>query len=130
MASYVVDTQAIVKFLAGKKVINDRIHQIMEMADEGENIIIIPSVVIFEIGYLHEKGRIPVSLKDLEKILDMALNYVEEPLSFGLISCAFEITDIPELHDRLIAGTARYLDLPLITNDPLILESRHVTCIK
>lgn len=45
MASYVVDTQAIVKFLAGKKVINDR-----------------PSVVIFEIGYLHEKGRIPVSL--------------------------------------------------------------------
>ena len=46
MAGYVVDTQAIVKFLAGKKVINESIHQIMEMADEGENIIIIPSVVI------------------------------------------------------------------------------------
>jgi PIN domain nuclease of toxin-antitoxin system len=130
MASYVVDTQAIVKFLAGKKVINDRVHQIMEMADEGENIIIIPSVVIFEIAYLHEKGRIPVSLKDLEKILETALNYVEEPLSFGLIRCGFEITDIPELHDRLIAGTARYLDLPLITNDPVILQSQHVTCIK
>jgi PIN domain nuclease of toxin-antitoxin system len=130
MARYVVDTQAIVKFLAGKKVISDLVQQIMEMADEGKNIIIIPSVVIFEIGYLHEKGRIPVSLNDIQGILDKALNYVEEPLSFDLIRCAFEITDIPELHDRLIAGTARHLGLPLITNDPLILESQYVTCVK
>ena len=130
MSRYVIDTQAIVKFVAGKKVLNDYVQQIMEMADEGENTIIIPSVVIFEIGYLHEKGRIPVSLDDIKEILDMALNYVEEPLSFGLIKCAFEITDIPELHDRLIAGTARYLDLPLITNDPVILESRFIKCVK
>jgi len=43
----------------------------------------------------------------------------EEALSFGVIKAAFEITDIPELHDRLIAGVARHLNLPLITNDPV-----------
>jgi predicted nucleic acid-binding protein len=130
MSRYVIDTQALVKFLAGKKVFNDRIDEILQIADEGENTIVIPSVVVFEIGYLHEKGRIPVSLRDIEGILDRALNYIEEPLSFGVIKAAFEITDIPELHDRLIAGTARYLNLQVITNDPVIMGSCFVDCVE
>ncbi len=36
------------------------------MTDEGKNIIINPSVVIFEIGYLHEKKKIPISIADKE----------------------------------------------------------------
>ena len=130
MEKYVIDTQALIKFLNGKKVINDKINEILKMADEGKNIIIIPSVVLFEIGYLHEKGKIPISLKDIEDIVNNSINYVEEKLSISIIKTAFEIKDIPELHDRLIAGTAKYLNLPLITNDPIILKSGSVICIK
>lgn len=129
MSLYAIDTQALVKFLAGKKLENERAQRAMELADDGVNTIVIPSVVIFEIGYLCEKGRIPISLKDIERILTAASNYIEEPLSLDIIKAAFEITDIPELHDRLIAGAARYLEIPLITNDPLILQSRFVTCV-
>jgi len=130
MEKYVIDTQALIKFLNGKKVINDKINEILKMADEGKNIIIIPSVVLFEIGYLHEKGKIPISIKDIEDIINNSINYIEEKLSMGIIKTAFEIKDIPELHDRLIAGTAKYLILPLITNDPVILKSESVICIK
>ncbi len=130
MNKYVIDTQALVKFLNGKKVINDTIDLILKKADAGENIIIIPSVVIFEIGYLYEKHRIPISIEDIRTILRDSMNYVEEKLSIEIIESAFEITDISELHDRLIAGTARYLNLPLITNDPDILASSFVTCVK
>jgi len=130
MSRFVIDTQALIKFIAGRRVINEQIDEILKKTDEGENFIIIPSVVIFEIGYLHEKSRIPVSLQDIESILVRALNYREEALSFGVIKAAFEITDIPELHDRLIAGVARYLNLPLITNDPVILKSQFVSCVK
>ena len=130
MNKYVIDTQAIIKFLNGQKVINDNIDQILKMTDEGKNIIIIPSVVIFEIGYLHEKKKIPISIVDVEKIINSSVNYVEEKLSINIIKSAFEITDIPELHDKLIAGTARYLNLPLITNDHVILQSSFVECIK
>ncbi len=130
MEKYVIDTQALIKFLNGKKVINDKINEILKMADEGKNIIIIPSVVLFEIGYLHEKGKIPISIKDIEDIVNNSINYIEEKLSIGIIKTAFEIKDIPELHDRLIAGTAKYLNLPLITNDPVILKSESVICIK
>ena len=129
MNKYVIDTQAIIKFLNGKKVINGKIDNILKMSDAGENIIIIPSVVIFEIGYLHEKKKVPISITDIEKIIDNSINYVEEHTSIGVIKSAFEIMDIPELHDRLIAGTARYLNLPLITNDQVILQSKFVKTI-
>jgi len=127
---YVIDTQALIKFLVGDKVISAGIDQILKKADRGENIIIIPSVVIFEIAYLYEKKRIPISIADIENIIAGAVNYVEEPLSIESIKAAFEITDIPELHDRLIAGIARRLELPLITNDPVILDSSFVKCVR
>ena len=130
MNKYITDTQALIKFLNGKKVINDIVDSVFRKADEGENIIVIPSVVLFEIGYLYEKQRIPISVKDIKTVLEDSVNYREEKLSIDIIESSFEITDIPELHDRLIAGTARYLNLPLITNDPVILASKFVNCVR
>ena len=85
---------------------------------------------MFEIGYLHEKKKLPISIVEVEKIINNSINYVEEKLSINIIKSAFEITDIPELHDKLIAGTAQYLNLPLITNDPVVLKSSLVECVK
>lgn len=93
-------------------------------------MIVVPAVVIFEVGYLYEKNRIPISVKDIENIISDSVNYVEEALTLDIIKSAFEITDIPEFHDRLIAGTARYLDIPLITNDPVILRSAFLQCVQ
>ena len=130
MSEYVIDTQALIMFLHGKKVINQKIDNILKKCDEGANTVIIPSVAIFEIGYLFEKQRIPISIKDLKDILKNSSNYLEEKLSIDIIETSFEITDIPELHDRLIAGTARFLNLPLITNDPIIMASKFVHCVE
>jgi len=80
---------------------------------------------MFEILYLFEKSRIPVSIFDIENLLE-SRNYQFEPLSFGIIKTASKIIDIPELHDRLIAATARHLDVPIITNDPEIQKSSFV----
>jgi len=55
MNKFVIDTQALVKFLNGVKVISNTIDQILKKADAGQNIIVIPSVVIIEIAYLHKK---------------------------------------------------------------------------
>ncbi len=129
MSQYVIDTQALVKLLNGKKVINDTIDRILQETEEGMHTVIIPAVALFEIGYLHEKGRISISLQDIRTVLTHSINYVEEPLSLPLIETAFEITDIPELHDRLIAGTSRFLHAPILTNDPVILNSRFVECV-
>ena len=125
MANYVTDTQALIKFMMGKKVINDECHQAFLSADIGENTIIIPAVVLMEVLYLFEKNRIEVDLIKTEDLL-RSKNYQFEPLSLEILKVASEINDIPELHDRLIAATARYLNIPLITNDPDIMGSKFV----
>ena len=70
-----------------------------------------------EVLYLFEKNRIDIGLLQTEDLFK-SQNYQFEPLSFEILKTASEINDIPELPDRLIAATARYLDLLLITNDP------------
>jgi predicted nucleic acid-binding protein len=129
MAEYVTDTQALVKFMMGKKVINDKSHQAFIDADKGACTIIIPAVVLMEVLYLFEKNRIDISLFDTEVLLK-SKNYQFEPLSLEILKTASGITDIPELHDRLISATARYLDIPIITNDPLIQKSQFVTILE
>ncbi len=115
--------------MMGKRVINDKSHQAFLSADRGEDTIIIPAVVLMEVLYLFEKNRISIDLLRIEDLL-RSRNYQCEPLTLEILKTASEITDIPELHDRLIAATARYLDLPLITNDPVILASGFVTILQ
>ena len=129
MDSFVTDTQALVKFMIGKKVINDRSHQAFQSADRGETTIIIPAIVLMEVLYLFEKNRIDISLFQTEDLFK-SQNYQFEPLSFEILKTDSEINNIPELHDQLIATTARYLDLPLITNDPVIRDSSFVEFLK
>ena len=129
MSSYVTDTQGLVKFMMGQKVINDAAHQVYLSADKGEATIIIPAVVLMEVMYLFEKNRIKIGLLQTEDLME-SQNYQFEPLSFEILKTASEINDIAELHDRLIAATARHLDLPLITNDPVIIKSKFVQILK
>ena len=129
MDKFVTDTQALIKFMMGKKVINDKSHQAYKAADKGEAAIIIPAIVLMEVLYLFEKNRIDIGLLQTEDLLK-SRNYQFEPLSFEILKTASEIDDIPELHDRLIAATARYLGLSLITNDPLIRNSGFVEVLE
>jgi len=57
-------------------------------------------------------------------------NYQFEPLNLEIFKTTSEINDIPELHDRLIVATARHLGLPLITNDPVIRNSKFVEVLE
>ena len=79
--------------------------------------------------YLFEKNRIDISLFQTEDLLK-SQNYQFEPLSLQILKTASEITDIPELLDWLIAATARYLGLSLITNDPVIRASEFVDILE
>ena len=48
MDSYVTDTQALVKFMMGHKVINARSHEAYLSTDKGECAIIVPAIVLME----------------------------------------------------------------------------------
>jgi len=102
---------------------------IFEMAEEGDTTIFVPAIVLAEVMYLSEKGRIECSLKAFEEYARGFPKIRAASLNAKTLSAASSITDIPELHDRLIAATARQLKCPLLTNDPIIQASKFVSCL-
>jgi hypothetical protein len=70
-------------------------------------------MVFAEILYLSEKNRIKASLDNVERYLKQSPHFKEYPLTFSVIKTSAKINDIPERHDRLIAGTTLSLNLPL-----------------
>jgi predicted nucleic acid-binding protein len=102
---------------------------IFEQAEQGQAVIYIPAMVLAEILYLSEKQRIECNLDSVKVYLTKFSTIKEQPLDFAVMEATGKIKDIPELHDRIIAGTALALNLPLITNDPLIIASQFVKAI-
>lgn len=99
---------------------------VFEQTEAGRAVVHVPSMVFAEMLYLNERHRIEASLADVLHYLREYTSFREHALTLDVVLAAAQITDVPELHDRLIAGVARLLDLPLITNDPVIQASAFV----
>jgi len=114
-----MDTMGLILRIERRK-LGQTAKSILDSVESENAIVYLPTLVFAEILYLSEKRRISISLSEVADYLKEHSNYKEYPMSFAVIQSAAQINDIPELHDRLIAGTARLLNLDLITNDPII----------
>lgn len=125
MNEFIADTMAIVLHLEKRKS-GTNAKQILTDAENGNAVVHNPAIVFAEILYLYEKKRIALTLSDVETHLSIFPNFRQQELSFEIIKTSETINDIPELHDRLIAATAKHLGFDLITNDPKIQNSAFV----
>jgi PIN domain nuclease of toxin-antitoxin system len=123
---YLADTVALVWHLRAHRRLGRQAREILREADQGHHTIAISGVTLMEILYLSERWRIPIGLQNLGGLLAQSTNYTVIPVGFEVVNAAADIDDVPELHDRLIAGTAAWLGVPILTNDPVITDSQHV----
>ena len=122
-SEFAADTLAVVLRLENRR-LGARARSIFAAVESGQAHLHVPAMVFAEIMYLSEKGRIEASLSDVADYMEQHPNCKGHPLDLAVVQSAAEITDVPELHDRLIAGTARLLDVELITTDSAIEASR------
>ncbi len=122
---FVTDTMALILRIEGRK-LGPTAKASFESMEMGGTSIVVPALVLAEVLYLSEKKRIKATLVDVADYLNRFPHCQEYPLNFAVVQTAALIDDIRELHDRLIAATARYLQLTLITNDPVIVASKWV----
>ena len=127
-SEFVTDTIGFVLRIERRR-LSEKVKLIFDSVEFGNTIVYVPGIVFAEILYLSEKQRIRTSIDEVEDYLKEHPNYKEYSLNFAVIQSTAEITDIPELHDRLIAATARQLDLELITNDSVIQASAFVKTV-
>jgi len=125
MTSYLADTVALVRNLRNGN-LGQAANQVFLDAEEGKNVIYISAVTLMEILYLSEARRIDVHVAEVVELIRNSDNYILAPLDESVVLVAEGIDDIRELHDRLIAATAKFYNLPVLTSDSTLAESKHI----
>jgi PIN domain nuclease of toxin-antitoxin system len=86
----------------------------------------ISSITLVEIVYLAEKRKIdPDTLRRVLDLLDLGAHLTEVPVDRSLLPAVQSIprSEVPDMPDRIIAATALFLGVPLISRDGKIRAS-------
>ncbi|MEZ4769332.1 MAG: PIN domain-containing protein [Caldilineales bacterium] len=127
MKRYVADTQCLLWYLSDDRRLPRSINRVFRAADDGNAQILVPSIALVEAIFLSQRQRVSDAL--LKRVLDLSedpeTSIAVVPLDMAVVRTVndFGPAGVPELADRVIAATARALNLPLLTVDHAIAVS-------
>jgi PIN domain nuclease of toxin-antitoxin system len=121
MPSAVTDTHALIWYLNDDPRLSPRAASYFQGCEDDGGRILVPAICVVEIVYLSEKGRIPPDtlnsmLRDLS-MDDTILEVVGLSLPITLELPKIARSSVPDMPDRIIAATASYFQLPLLSRD-------------
>ncbi len=125
---YLLDTNVIIRHFAQISPIGKKAKEIIREAEQSKHTLIISVISLMEIMYLFEKKRIPISLNEI-------VNQIQQKQCYSIIELNIEILKVAEsiqfyeLHDRLILGTAKFLDIPILSSDSKFNSLKEITTI-
>lgn len=121
MSAIVADTHAIIWYLRDQNKLSPDAAIAFNTVVNNDHQIYISAISIVEITYLVEKNKIPtVALEQLLTALttpNVSLTVVPMDLMVARTFSRIPRLTVPEMGDRVIAATALYLGLPLVTKD-------------
>ena len=127
MAALIVDTHAAVWYLSDSVRLSSVALEALERTSASGDPIFLASISLVEIIYLVEKERLPeAALERLEAALaDPGTPFDIVPLHADIARLLRQIPrdQVPDMPDRIIAGTALWLGVPLVTRDRKIQAS-------
>lgn len=101
--------------------LSGRARRIFAAADDGREVVLIPSIVLVELTYLSERGVVPPALLDrlLADLAQTPDNYRMIPLDLTVVTHLRDIppSAVPEMPDRIIAATAKATGTKLLSGD-------------
>jgi PIN domain nuclease of toxin-antitoxin system len=125
---YLADTVTIIRHFSKSGSIGKEARSVLAGADKGKNHIYISVLSLTEIMYLSQKNRITIDLAETIKIINASDNYRIVDLTSDIVTIADKL-DFYELFDRLIIATAKFLDIPLLSPDEAIHNSKIIPVI-
>jgi PIN domain nuclease of toxin-antitoxin system len=122
-STYVVDTNALIWYLTDHPRLSKQAGAIFEAARRGEAQLIVSAISVAEIyfsdkkfGHFADFAAVYSALKSRPEFEFLSF-HPDDVLDFD------QDAAVPEMHDRIITGLARRLGVPVLTNDPQIVQS-------
>ena len=123
----VADTHAALWYLYKNPRLSVTARTFMDEAAQGGHDIAISPISLAEIVFLVEKNRLPPSAyEDLTAALADPEYVIEEgPFTAEVVEAMREVprAEVPDMPDRIVAATALYLRVPVISRDGRIRSS-------
>jgi PIN domain nuclease of toxin-antitoxin system len=123
----VADTHTALWHLFDDARLSSRAADFIDEAAAARHRIAVSSISLAEVVYLIEKNRLPPSAYDDLKIALADPDYVleEAPLTVGVVDALRKVprVAVPDMPDRIVAATALYFDVPVISRDGRIRAS-------
>ena len=113
---YLLDTVAIVRHFSGRGRIGRTAARILDAIEEHDDLLVVSVISLMEVMYLAERNRIAINLQETLERIESSSRYMMINLTPEILRVA-EMIAFPELHDRLILATARWLEIPVISSD-------------
>jgi PIN domain nuclease of toxin-antitoxin system len=127
----VADTHAALWYLYADPRLSLPAKAFIDQASAEGNLIAVSSISLIEVVYLIEKGRIQSSAYEFlrEVLTDPERHFQEIEVSQQVSDALRKVSrsDVPDMPDRIVAATAMYLNVPIITRDRLIRTSTLAT---
>jgi PIN domain nuclease of toxin-antitoxin system len=121
MFTAVADTHALLWYIDSDVRLSAIAKQAMDTAYHVGDQIAISSITLVEMVYLIEKGRIRVEVfsRVARGLAEPDSLFVEIPVDLAIARALSKVnvTQIPDMPDRIIAATAVHLNVPLISRD-------------
>ncbi len=127
--NFVTDTHALLWWFTDNPQLSIKAKAIFEKCEKGENVIFIPSIAIAEALSIFDKKRVSFNFKRLFKKINDSENFMLIALDYPILEKMVTLKDLPELHDKIIVSTAKYLSLPIITKDKTLLNLPNIKTI-
>ncbi len=127
--NFLTDTHALIWWFTENPKLSPTASEIFEKCEKGETIIFVPSIVIAEALSIFDKKRISFNFKELFKKINESENFRLIALDFSILKKMVALKDVPELHDKIIVSTAKYLNLPIITKDEFLQNLSYIKTI-
>ncbi|MDM8557688.1 PIN domain-containing protein [Candidatus Parabeggiatoa sp. HSG14] len=126
---YLADSVALIRHLRKHRRLGQQARKILQEADAEEHTIFVSAVSLMEILYLAQAKKITVDLAEVMTLISNSPNYTLVPIDADVVLAAATVDDAPELHDRILVGTAKHLQVPILTSDQIITQSSHVQTV-
>lgn len=129
MADYIADTHALLWYFTRPQRLGPKAREAFSQVGDGSANLLVPVIVLAEIIFVLEGGRVQADLDVVLRTLQALPNVFITDLDLQCTLALRTLKAVPEMHDRMIVATAIARDAILITRDPAIRSSGLVPTI-
>ncbi|RJX22066.1 MAG: PIN domain-containing protein [Ammonifex sp.] len=123
---YVLDTHVLIWYFTGSKRLKRQFKELIDNVRSQGGRLLIPTIVLAEAMHIAEKGRVHFDFTEMYRLIKEEPEFEIVSFSPDILEESTQISNIPEIHDRIIVATAKFYQAGILTKDRVIRNSGEV----